>query len=305
MIKKFTAVLQEELAYLDTGGEDKETLVLIHGNMSSSMFFLRTIDKLKDRYRIIAPDLPGFGDSTYRKVYTSIKDYSDLLARFFIKLGIRDYTVLGWSMGGGVVYELLLNDLCKEDIKKAIILAGVGLNGFRYKEFLSQLKNGIKHSVGTLGAEEIVMGLKHMNNFYKELKGEDLREEIHLNAVKNSLKKFVYSGKDIDPEELEINACEAEKQVNLKDVAKALYDFDMIKTEAYKKFESEVLILHGTDDFVTSVKGAVEDYKLIATHAYIKLIEGGTHGLMATNFEEYIKALEDYLGGKYESFNVK
>lgn len=305
MIKKFTAVLQEELAYLDTGGEDKETLVLIHGNMSSSMFFLRTIDKLKDRYRIIAPDLPGFGDSTYRKVYTSIKDYSDLLARFFIKLGIKDYTVLGWSMGGGVVYELLLNDLCKEDIKKAVILAGVGLNGFRYKEFLSQLKNGMKFSVGPLGAEEFVMGFKQVNNIYKEFQGEELREEIHLNAVKNSLKKYVYSGKDIDPEELEINGREAEKQVNVKDVAKALYDFDMMKTEAYKKFESKILILHGTDDFVTSVKGAVEDYKLLATNAYIKLIEGGTHGLMATNFEEYIAALEDFLGGKYESFNVK
>lgn len=304
MIKKFTSVLQEELAYLDTGDEDKETLVLIHGNMSSSMFFLRTIDKLKSKYRLIAPDLPGFGDSTYRKTYTSIKDYSDLLARFFIKLGIKDYNVLGWSMGGGVVYELLLNDLCKEQIKKAIILAGVGLNGYRYKEFFTQLKNGIKYSVGTLGAEEIAVSLERVNNFYKELKGEDVHEEANLNYIKRVMKRYVYSGKEIDPEELETNALEAQKQVNGKDVAKALYAFDLVSGEAYKNFESEILILHGTNDFVTSAAGAVEDYKLMENIAHIKLIEGGSHGLMATNFDEYIEACEDFLGGKYESFNV-
>ena len=59
MEKKFVELPnKEKLAYLDMG-QGSEVFVLVHGNMSSSIHYKPLIERLKNQYRIIAPDMRG------------------------------------------------------------------------------------------------------------------------------------------------------------------------------------------------------------------------------------------------------
>src|SRR5580698_1596147 len=49
--------------YRAAGAEELPVLLLLHGFPASSFMFRELIDKLSDRFRVIAPDYPGFGYS--------------------------------------------------------------------------------------------------------------------------------------------------------------------------------------------------------------------------------------------------
>src|SRR5215831_12544262 len=51
------------VAYREAGPVDGAALLLLHGFPTSSHMFRNLIPKLADRYRVVAPDLPGFGQS--------------------------------------------------------------------------------------------------------------------------------------------------------------------------------------------------------------------------------------------------
>lgn len=52
-----------EIFYRETGPQDAPVLLLLHGYPSSSHMFRDLIWRLADRYRVIAPDLPGYGST--------------------------------------------------------------------------------------------------------------------------------------------------------------------------------------------------------------------------------------------------
>ena len=54
-------------------------LVLVHGFLGSSVMWKPQIDFFKDKFRVITPDLPGYGKSNKAKSYNSIQSISNLL----------------------------------------------------------------------------------------------------------------------------------------------------------------------------------------------------------------------------------
>src|SRR4051794_186249 len=52
-----------KIAYREAGAKDKPTLLLLHGVPSSSRMYDGLMRTLGDRYHLIAPDYPGFGNS--------------------------------------------------------------------------------------------------------------------------------------------------------------------------------------------------------------------------------------------------
>lgn len=95
----------ETLAYLEKGSGDN-VLVLIHGNLSSSVYYLPLIKLLPDTIRTIAIDLRGFGDSSYQNKVSSLKELAEDVVLFLQELRIKNATICGWSLGGGVAMEL-------------------------------------------------------------------------------------------------------------------------------------------------------------------------------------------------------
>lgn len=93
------------------GTEQGEPVLFIHGNVSSSLFWQQTMLDLPDRFRPIAVDLRGFGDSDPEPVDATrgLADYSDDLAGLVDTLRLDSYHLVGWSMGGGVVMRHLLD----------------------------------------------------------------------------------------------------------------------------------------------------------------------------------------------------
>jgi pimeloyl-ACP methyl ester carboxylesterase len=98
-------------AYLSDGRSEGELVVLVHGNVSSSLFWQETLLALPDGFRGIAPDLRGFGESETAPVDATrgLRDFSDDLAALLDSLGGGPAHLAGWSMGGGVVMQLLLD----------------------------------------------------------------------------------------------------------------------------------------------------------------------------------------------------
>lgn len=93
----------------ESGPADAETVVLLHGNMSSGRFFESTMTALAD-YHVLAPDLRGFGASERRVVDATrgVADYADDLAELLLALRCPAAHLLGWSLGGNVAIHFLI-----------------------------------------------------------------------------------------------------------------------------------------------------------------------------------------------------
>ncbi|TFB72655.1 alpha/beta hydrolase [Cryobacterium glaciale] len=87
------------------------TVVFVHGNVSSSLFWQPLMLALPASVRALAIDLRGFGTSAILPVDATrgLADYSDDVAAVLAELGVDRAHLVGWSMGGGVTMQLLLD----------------------------------------------------------------------------------------------------------------------------------------------------------------------------------------------------
>ena len=87
---------------VERGARDAEPLLFVHGWGVSSAAFGEFLDRLAEHYRVVAPDLPGFGRSRAAGGAVSYEAYADVLAGVLDDLGIARAHVAGLSMGGGI-----------------------------------------------------------------------------------------------------------------------------------------------------------------------------------------------------------
>ena len=81
-------------------------LVLVHGFLGSSKMWKPQIEFFKENFRVITPDLPGFGKSNKAKLHNSIHSISNLILDCLEKKNIKKFHLLGHSMGGMIVQEM-------------------------------------------------------------------------------------------------------------------------------------------------------------------------------------------------------
>ena len=106
------------------------TVVFIHGNVSSSLFWQPTMLALPADVRGLAIDLRGFGDSETLPVDATrgLGDFADDVASVLGELGIGRAHLVGWSMGGGVVLQYLLTH--PETVSGVTLVSPVSPYGF-------------------------------------------------------------------------------------------------------------------------------------------------------------------------------
>ncbi len=92
------------IAYTDAGHGD--TVLLLHGSASSRRMWQPLVEQLAARYRVVAPDLVGYGESTPWRDGLQATDY-DLVATFAHELG-SPLHVIGHSYGGALALRAAL-----------------------------------------------------------------------------------------------------------------------------------------------------------------------------------------------------
>lgn len=98
-------------------------LVLIHGYLGGAAMWDGPIAAFAGRYRCIAPNLAGFGDSAHLIAPETIERHAALVLASLDRLGIDRFCLLGHSMGGMVAQQMAA--MARERIEK-LILYGTG-----------------------------------------------------------------------------------------------------------------------------------------------------------------------------------
>jgi pimeloyl-ACP methyl ester carboxylesterase len=97
----------QQINYVESAGAGRP-VVFVHGNSASSGTWQGVVDgSFGQRFRCLAIDLPGHGDSAPaadQAIY-SLPGYAGVLAGFAAALGASDAVFVGWSLGGHVVLE--------------------------------------------------------------------------------------------------------------------------------------------------------------------------------------------------------
>lgn len=96
-----------ELSYTDVG-EGFPAVLLIHGHPFNRSMWQPQLDFLKSRYRVIVPDLRGYGSSSLPAGcrVTTLETFSTDNLALMDCLGIRKFVLGGLSMGGQIVFEM-------------------------------------------------------------------------------------------------------------------------------------------------------------------------------------------------------
>jgi pimeloyl-ACP methyl ester carboxylesterase len=94
---------------LEAGDSDKIPLILLHGNTSSSTFWVPLMLELSSHFYIIAPDLTGFGKSEFRPIQAAsgVQDWSEDVIALMDEFMIHSAVVATHSMGGIIGWDLL------------------------------------------------------------------------------------------------------------------------------------------------------------------------------------------------------
>lgn len=107
--------------------EDGAPVVLLHGAGvdSAELSWGLTIEALAHNRRVIAPDLPGYGQSDKPDVHYTIEFYLDFLEHFLNALGLRRVCLVGLSMGGAIALGFTLRH--PEQVEKLVPVDPYGI----------------------------------------------------------------------------------------------------------------------------------------------------------------------------------
>jgi len=81
-------------------------VVLIHGHPFDRRMWLPQLEGLSDELRLVAPDLPGYGESPPRGAKTTMRELADAVLDLTAALDLDRMVVVGLSMGGLVAMEI-------------------------------------------------------------------------------------------------------------------------------------------------------------------------------------------------------
>ena len=85
-----------DIFYREAGPKNAPTVLLLHGFPTSSHMFRNLIPELADKYHVIAPDYPGYGNSSMPTVdqfdYT-FDNMANIVDKLVQKLGVENYSL--------------------------------------------------------------------------------------------------------------------------------------------------------------------------------------------------------------------
>lgn len=272
----------EILAYRKAGQKGPH-LVLLHGNLSSSMHYSTLMERLKNHFQLIAIDMRGFGDSTYHQPITSLSDLAEDVWNLLDILKISDCFLMGWSTGGGVGLEMAA--MRPNKIKTLILLSSIGIQGY---------------------TDPNKVNLAHLQFFPMLLntnramaKWNPALQKMEF-ALKNKDRKLLdkvlrplYQYNPIPEEEFQLYLHATCQQQNYSDIFLNLFTFNMSDksngitngSNRYQLITAPIMIIHGDKDKVVSLESALLTYQYLKKQATIHILDAG-HSILTDQPEQ-------------------
>lgn len=124
------------ISYIDEGCGD--VVILLHGWGASGKAYRLVIDMLTPHFRVIAPDMPGFGGSDEPSFPYTAENYADFVRALCSELGITKAYLIGHSHGGRTIIKLMSSEKTQLDVPKIVLFDSAGL--IRKKSFKQKFR---------------------------------------------------------------------------------------------------------------------------------------------------------------------
>lgn len=171
------------IAYHDTlYGEN--VLLFVHGLASYIPAWMKLIPLLKNDFRCIAIDLPGYGKSSAGVHGGTVSLYTEVISLFIKKLSLENVTLVGHSMGGQISIAAALK--FPSLIKKLVLMAPAGFETFSEEEKLLIKKYNTDQFYFSANDDEIFASFR--SNFFKM--NDDIQPMINDRIKMKGWKNF-------------------------------------------------------------------------------------------------------------------
>ena len=294
--------------YLDEGPKDGEVIFLLHGQPAWSYLFRKMIPTLVDEgYRVIAPDMVGFGKSDK---YINIDDYShqmhvDIITNLIRELDLKDMTAHVHDWGGLVGLRVVAEE---PDRFSRVIASNTGLiapgrglindiRGF----FLGPIFKLTIWLQGPATWEEFIGG----SGFTNWIRYSRYTDNIDVGGVMQTLGS-VSSEERLGYEAPYPNASyKAGAQIFPYLIPSELRKNEMAFRNVLEKWDKPFLIANSDNDPVTGNNpGIVEGLKRIPSAQEI-VIKGPGHFIQEEAGPEYAQLIIDFINGSPQGFEVE
>jgi pimeloyl-ACP methyl ester carboxylesterase len=265
-----------DIFYREAGAKDAPVILLLHGFPTSSSQFRNLIPRLASSFRLIAPDYPGYGQSSMpdrSKFSYTFDNFAAIVDQLLEQAGISQYTIYTFDYGAPVGYRLAL--LHPERVTGLIVQ-----NGNAYAEGLREFWDPIKKYWATPeNREQIFYMVDAAKTRWQYENGVEDKTLVDPNAW--TLDQFLLDR----PGNGEIQAdLMLDYGTNL-----ALYP----KFQAFfREYQPPTLVVWGKNDFVFPPEGATpyaRDLKDIEIH----MLDTG-HFALETHGEEVASHIESF-----------
>ncbi len=272
----------QDVFYREAGSKDSPTLLLLHGFPTSSHMFRNLIPKLADSYHVIAPDYPGYGQSSMPSVdefeYT-FDHMAEIIEELSTKIGLDRYSLYLMDYGAPVGFRIAAKHPEKVD---ALIIQ----NGNAYDEGLKDFWKPLKAYWADQSPENA-----------KALKGL-----LTLDATKWQYTHGTRDAESISPDNWTIDQSKLDREGN-QDIQLAMFLSYGSNPPLYPEWQKYLrdnqpptLIVWGQNDVIFPADGA-HPYKRDLTDLEFHLLDTG-HFALEEDGEEISQKIRSFLDRK-------
>lgn len=268
-----------DIFYREAGPKDAPTILLLHGFPTSSHMFRNLIPQLATSFHVVAPDYPGFGQSSMpsRKEFAyTFDNFSKLMEKLVDQLGLKRYSMYVMDYGAPVGYRLALR---QPERLQALIVQ----NGNAYDEGLLQFWDPVK-------------------KYWKD-RTQESRQALHFiveaKATRWQYENGVSDKTLLDPTTWLVDQVGLDRSGNDEIQLDLFLDYGTNVPlypkfqEFFRKYQPPTLIVWGKNDFIFPPEGAApysRDLKLVETH----LLDTG-HFALETHGEEMARLIKEFM----------
>jgi non-heme chloroperoxidase len=261
-----------DLYYEDHGSG--EPVVLIHGYPLSGASWEKQVPVLSNAgYRVITYDRRGFGKSSQPAEGYNYDTFAEDLHKLIDQLKLKDFTLVGFSMGGGEIARYF-GKYGSNGASKAVIIGGVPPYLLKTEDnpegVDADVFEGIKKAVA---ADRYAFFTEFFKNFYNTdlLLGKRVSEQV------------VQASWNI--------AAGASATASLACVPTWLEDF----RQDVARIDAPTLVIHGDEDRIVPLTAAGQRTAKLIRGARLHVVKGGPHCITWTHAEEVNAELLSFL----------